>query len=257
MATSGVMADFARMSTGKKVAVFVAIGAVLGLLYFRFVFSSLEEKVELVEADHEQAVARNNQLEADIPRYAALRETFSQLQAKIAENQKALPTGAELPAFFEMLERKVRESGVEIVKWTKKNEEPIESFVKVPVDIELTGTFMQLKRFFASLVQKSVAPISPTGELVEERERIVSIEGLSLTTPTIRNREIVLTAKFTAVTFRQEDKAAEAAPAPGQAATAPGGAAAPPLPSAGTPAGAKARTEDALQKSEDRLKGGM
>jgi hypothetical protein len=62
-----------------------------------------------------------------------------------------------------------------------------------------------------------------------------------------------LTAKFVAVTFRQEDKAAATPEKPGAAAGAPSGAA-PPMPSAGTPAGAKARTEDALQKGEDRTK---
>jgi Tfp pilus assembly protein PilO len=116
-----------------------------------------------------------------------------------------------------MLERKVRESGVEISKWLKRAEEPIERFVKVPVDIEITGTFMQIKRFFASLVQRDVSP-----EAAEERERIVSIESLVLAQPQVRDRAIILTAKFTAVTFRQDERAAgkpggpraPAAPAP-------------------------------------------
>src|SRR5262249_30189881 len=101
--------------------------------------------------------------------------------------------------------------------------------------------------------------------------------------PTVQNREIVMTAKFTAVTFRQEDRpvapdksgqapaggARPAAPPPRPTAptTAP-----PPPPRATTPAGAKARGRGAVEKGDarnrnaagvddkkgsDRLKGGL
>ena len=253
MATSGTMAEFGRMPSSRKVLVFVVIGLVIGLLYWRFIFKDLKEKVERTEIAHAGLVQQNSTLEKDIPKYAVLRQQMAELQKTIEENQKALPTESEVPHFFETLERKMTESGVEITKWKKGNEEPVESFMKVPVEIELVGTFMQLKKFFASLVEQKATPtIDEQG--VEERERIVSIENLSLSTPVARNREIVLTARFTAVTFRQDDKG-KVAPAP--AATPSGGK---PLPPANTPAGAKARTEDAIQKNDaknEALKEGM
>lgn len=246
MATSGAMADFGRMPNSRKVLVFVIIGLVLGLLYWRFIFKGLKEKVDRTEAQHAQLVQQNKQAEADIPKYAVLRQQMAELQKTIEENQKALPTEAEVPHFFETLERKMTESGVEITKWKKGNEEPVEQFVKVPVDIELVGTFLQLKRFFASLVeQKGTPTVDEQG--VEERERIVSIENLALSSPVVRNREIVLTAKFTAVTFRQDDKSAKAVPAP---AAIPAGK---PLPPANTPAGSKARVEDSMKKDQQRV----
>jgi Tfp pilus assembly protein PilO len=247
MAASGAMADFGRMPNSRKVLVFVIIALVMGLLYWRFIFKGLKEKVDRTEVQHAQMVQQNKTLEGDIPRFAVLRQQMAELQKTVEENQKALPTEAEVPHFFETLERKMTESGVEITKWKKGNEEPIEAFVRVPVDIELVGTFLQLKRFFASLVEQKQTPtVDEQG--VEERERIVSIENLSLQQPVVRNREIVLTAKFTAVTFRQDDKA-KAAPAP--AAVPSGGAK--PLPPANTPSGAKARTEDAMKKDQERV----
>ena len=245
MAASGAMADFARMPMSRKVLVFVVIGLVLGLLYYQFVFKGLREKVERTQAEHASLVALNKKLEGDIPKFAVLRQEMDVLQKTIEENQKALPTEAELPHFFETLERKMTESGVEITKWKKGNEEAVEQFIKVPVDIELIGTFMPLKRFFASLVQPAVTPATDEGG-VEERERIVSIENLTLSQPVVRNREIVLTAKFTAVTFRQADATkAVQPPAPTPAGKAP-------APAGNTPAGAKARTEDAMKKDEAR-----
>jgi Tfp pilus assembly protein PilO len=249
---AGAMADFARMPTSRKVLVFAVIGIIGGLLYWRFSFQKLDARVKRTEAEHDALVNQNQQLEGDIPKYALLRQQMIELQKTVEENQKALPTEAEIPHFFETLERKMTESGVEITRWTKKGEEQIESFVKVPVDIELVGSFVQLKRFFASLVEVKQPTVDEQG--VEERERIISIENLQLLAPVVRNREIVVTAKFTAVTFRQDDSAAKAqAPAPTSSAGQ--GSAQKPLPPANTPAGAKARVEDSMNKAEQRSKG--
>ena len=287
---SAMVADFARMPTQRKVMVFAVIGVLAGLLYWRFMYRSLDDDLELAQADHTSKQQAVKKLEDDLPKYEELRTHMARLRELIEKNQTALPTAPELPAFFETLQHKVAESGVEIRKWTNRNEEPVESFIKVPVEIEIAGTFMQLKRFFASLVQ---GDIRPAGQASDDRanderdraerergvrERIVSIENLALSSPTVRNREIILSAKFTAVTFRQEEKAVEK-PAAGAPAARPAALPAPvapppPMPSAATPAGARARTESAIDKGaqrnrdatgsaeappagSDRLKGGL
>ncbi len=261
-ASTGVMSDFARMPTSRKVLVFVVIGALLGLLYWQFVYKPLESDLDAAEADNKLKAAQNKKAADDIPKYEELKTRMKDLTQIITENQKALPTEAEVPAFFETLEKKVTESGVEINKWKKLPESPVETFMRVPVEVEVRGTFMQIKRFFASLIQRGVLQVSDGA--VEERERIISIENLSLTDPVVRNREIVLTAKFVAVTFRQEDKVE---PPPGKPGAAPAGkAGTAPLPPSTTPAGAKARTDNAIDKgtdratkgaADDKLKGGM
>ncbi|TMQ22645.1 MAG: hypothetical protein E6J90_12250 [Deltaproteobacteria bacterium] len=261
MAASGAMADFARMPPQRKVLVFALIGAVLGLAYWKLAYKSLDEQLDEAQAEHDNKVATNQKLAADLPLYEELRTRMTKLRELIEKNQTALPSAPELPAFFETLQHKVAESGVEIHKWTNRGEEPIETFVKVPVDIEISGTFMQIKRFFASLIQHDIRP-GQADDAADDRERVVSIENLALATPTVRNREILLTAKFTAVTFRQEDRAVPIKPAtpapggrPGTPPTITPAAPPPPLPSATTPAGAKARVENALDKGEARNRG--
>ncbi|CAN5888060.1 N/A [soil metagenome] len=242
MATSGVMADFARLPAQRKVLIFVVAAMLLAGLYYQFVFKSLRDDVEQADQENQAKANADRQLEADIPKYEDLKGQVKKLQEKIKANQKALPKQAEVPAFFEMLERKITESGVSIEKWRKLNEEPVDNFVRVPVEIEMVGTFMQIKRFFATLAQHGMTA-APNGEThPEDLERIISIENLSLTNPVVKNREIVLTARFVAVTFRQEDKAAT------DALNSKPVSPTKPLPPATTPAGAKARVEESLRK---------
>jgi len=265
-----VLADFSRLPTQRKVLVFVVIGGLLGALYFQFGYKPLKEQVDEADVQHNANVVKNKQLDKDKDDFKALKLRMCSLNRIIDENQTALPTEAELPAFFETLNRKVLESGVEVRRWEQRSEEKIDAFIKVPVTIELTGNFMQVKKFFASLVEKKRKPgVSPPpsatdggcvgGAPIEEHERIVSIENLSLTNPTVVNHEIVLTAKFTAATYRAEDKnAAAAAPVRKSAAPAPGPAPAPagaqPPANPATPASANARTEGAMEKDSDRTR---
>lgn len=266
-----VMADFARLPTERKVLVFVVGAALLGLLYFQFVYKPLKADLEEAQGENDAKVALNAKLEREIPEFADMKRDIVKLLAQINANEKALPTQAELPAFFETLNRKVTEAGVEITKWKEGTAESVESFVRVPIDIELTGTYLQIERFFSSLVPKKKDKSAPKSDQPEELDRIVSIENLSLANPVVRNREIVLTAKFTAATFRQELKKP---PAPGQPGAAPAGAAPaggvpavpaptpaatpanPPQPTTtpATPAAVKAAADNAMQKDESRTR---
>jgi type IV pilus assembly protein PilO len=245
------MQDFAKLPRQQKILVFVLIGGLLGALYYQVRYKSLKSRLEQTEQAHQNQISQNRKLEADIPKFEALKTQMTRLKRAIDENQKALPTEAELPAFFDLLNRKVTESGVQITSSHRLKEEPIEKFVKVPVDVEMTGTFMQIKKFFASLQPKKKHPGEQvaSADNVEEKERLVSIENLSLGNPVVKNHEIVLTAKFTMVTYRQDEpEAPNGAP---QSAT-PQKPMQKALPPANTPAGAKARVEQSLDKGDQR-----
>jgi type IV pilus assembly protein PilO len=237
---SAALQDFARRPTGYKAAVFGGVLAALGGLYFQFGYKPMSTEITEARNNAATMAKKKTQLEADEVAFREMQTKMVALKRLIDENQKALPTGAELPAFFDTLNRKVNEAGVEIRKWEYKSDLPVDAFVKVPVEIELTGTFFQLKRFFASLVQRGVSANGSADQ--EERERIVTIENLQLTNPTVRNREVVLTAKFTASTFRQDDDggAADGAPAKG-----------------GASGSAKSKVEDATRKQDERNRKGL
>ncbi len=249
------VADFARLPTRQKVMIFVVAGLVIGAMYWQFVYKSLVADLQAVDNENQSKIALNKKLEKDIVEFEKLNARMVTLRRIIEENQKALPTEAELPAFFETLNRTVLEAGVEVIRSKQGKEEPIETFVKVPIDYEIQGTYLQIKKFFASLVpKKKVAgqqAAEPSGEQgVPDQERIVSIENLSLTNPVVRNREIRLTAKFTASTYRQEEATGPGA-AKAVAKPKPGAA----TPPASTPKGAKVQTEKALDKGDERNRG--
>jgi Tfp pilus assembly protein PilO len=231
---AGFVSDFARRPLGVKIATFAAIGAALGLLYWQLVYKPIEDDITRARAAVVTEIKDQKDLRKQKTEFDDLVVRKKGLATKIEQNQKALPTEAEMPAFFDMLSRKISEAGVEAVKRDLKKEITLDPnagiaqpkpanaaqakaqaaaaalaaqaagpktvFLKVPVEIEISGNFYQLKRFFASL-RPRVTDRSGSDD-GEAKDRLVTIENLSLGDPRVKNSEIVLTARFTASTFR-------------------------------------------------------
>ena len=227
---TGALEDFARRPLGVKIGTFAGLGALLGLLYFQFGYQAVKKEIEQAEGELEADKADARKLKAQKDEYDQLILRQDEIKKRMGQSQKALPTEAEMPAFFDLLARRTAEAGVEPIKRSVGKEIALDAVVKVPVDIEVTGTFYQLKRFFVSLrVDADQGNGAPAPGEVAEKNRLVTIENLSISDPKVKNGAIVLTAKFVAATFRAG--AAATAPAP-PGAVAPKPAAAPPPPAA-------------------------
>lgn len=211
MASASFVSDFGRRPVGFKVGVFVVIGLVLGALYYQFVFSGLRKDTEEAEQTKAALQGQEVQLKKDEKEHAELSKKRDELKRIITENENALPTAAQLPAFFDMLNQKVGEAGVEVREWSYLREIAVEDFYKVPVQIEIQGSFYEIKKFFYLLYKMSQKESSEAGApapgapvSVAERDRILTIESLELMNPVVVNNELLLRAKFQASTFRKE-----------------------------------------------------
>lgn len=261
MASSGFVADFGRRPVAVKLGVLALVLVLLGAAWYMLFYAKV---LKDIEAAKQQAADLNNrkaQLAKDEVRYTELDEQQKRLKQLIAENDNALPTAAQLPAFFDMLNRKVGEAGVQVRKWEYQKEVPVEETIyKVPVGIELTGSYYQIEKFFYLLYKVNQKEgdegTPPPGAPVDtnEKDRILTIEDLHIFEPVVENGELVLTAAFRASTFRKE----ELAPAPAEDDKTKKKAAS----GKGTIDKVKAKTEDAMKKDEersgaDKVKGGM
>src|SRR5688572_14525153 len=111
---------FGQVSVGKKVLLFAGVALVIGFIYFRVAYSKLSDDVQKEKQTLRQNQQKNREIDDKIPKFKLLRAKKQVLDLTIAELQKALPTEAEVPAFFETLERRITESGVEVIKWNKR-----------------------------------------------------------------------------------------------------------------------------------------
>ena len=243
MAGNDFLNQLAKKSAGYKVGVFFGALVFVGVLYYQFGYASMLEERDGLANRQRTLSQEQERLDKDLADKKRLAEQNEELQRTIRDNQKALPTEAELPAFFDHLQRKAGDSGVTIRRWVRKPEKDVDIYIRVPVDVEITGTFHGIMRYFA-LLGDEARPVEGSdtegGSRVDER--IVSIENLYLGDAKRQDGQVLLTARFTASTFRQQ----------GVATPPPGAAPAPP--SAPQPGAVKAAADKVEKAGNDRAK---
>jgi Tfp pilus assembly protein PilO len=207
---SDFVKELSRKPPATKAAILIGILAVLGFLYYQFIYTGLKEEQQKANVAKTKATNEKAELSRKKAEMPELEKRAAELQATIAANERALPTESELPSFFDHLQKKAGEAGVNIRKWDRQKEQELGEFAKVPVSMEITGTFPQILKYFSLLSPRyHAAP-----EQAESAERLVTIEKLTLGGPKVRNDDLLLTATFTASTFRQKVAPQARAPKP-------------------------------------------
>jgi type IV pilus assembly protein PilO len=205
----------ARLSIQAKIAILVAILAVGGLIYYNLVYTDLVEERDGLVAVKKRQIEDERRLIKRKAEYQQLLREKADVEERLRRNAIKLPESSELPAFFQHLETQAATANVRIVSRVLETQTPVETYMKVPVRLEVTGDFYQLNNYF---------------KLLSETARIITIENLQIGEPRRDGERVVLTAKFTASTFRQSDRSAAkpkpaAAPAAKPAETPPPGGA--------------------------------
>ena len=193
MAKGNALEDFAKKPLGFQIGVFVGIAVVLGGLYWYLFYSELSAQLDSELSSNKSKLSKKKKLGVQLKERQALLKENNKLKKELGAVGEALPTSSELPAFFRQLDRQAATAGVTITKRSLAKEIPVPPYVKVPVSIEMQGSFYQIARYFSLLGDP------------KKTNRIITIESLSMSEGQRRNDETVLRAKFKAATFRMED----------------------------------------------------
>jgi type IV pilus assembly protein PilO len=180
-----------RLKTPIKIAATVGLVAIILGVYGGLFYLDIEDQIKGAHARQQQLKGEKDNYEKRKREYQAYRTELTQLQQEQRELLKALPKKAEIPTFLSNLQEQAELAGLEIVSLTIEAENPMDLYIRIPVRIEVRGTYHTITKFFKNL---------------SELPRIVNVEGLSLsvekaetgTSPRMR-------ARFVAATFRYRD----------------------------------------------------
>jgi len=196
-----LIAKLLALKTPGKIAVTIGAIGVLGLLFYQVLYSDLSEDITRAEAQRADLETERAQYDKRKREYLAYRGELRLPQEEQRELLRALPKKAEIPSFISNVQEQAELSGLEVLHIDIDPESPQDLYVKIPVKMEIRGTYHQIAKFFKN-----------TSEL----RRIVNVENLSLTPERNAvaeqlNSPTRMRAKFVAATFRFK----EAAPAAG------------------------------------------
>ena len=185
----------AKLSTVNKAVIIVLLSGVIGLVYYQFFYSDLQDKLRSLDAEYTRLDTEKKDYEKRKAEYLKFRQEVQKLLEEQKELLKVLPKSAEIPSFLDSLHTQATLTGLEIISFIRKEEQPREVYARIPVDMEVMGNYHQLAKF---------------AKIVGELKRIVNIENLEMLEPVTKDGVVQLRAKFTAATFRFQEKAAAA-----------------------------------------------
>jgi type IV pilus assembly protein PilO len=188
---NNILQKLLRLKTPVKIAATLGIMIAIAGAYGGLFYLDIEDQIKGARARGAQLQAEKNNYETRKREYQAYRTELTQLQQEQRDLLKALPRKAEIPTFLSNLQEQAELSGLEIISLTIDAENPMELYVRIPVRIEVRGTYHSITKFFKNL---------------SELPRIVNVEALSLGIEKVEASGAPrLRARFVAATFRYRD----------------------------------------------------
>jgi len=191
---SGGGQSFAKLPAAAKAFLGIGLVGLIAAVYYFALHLSLDEDIDAAESRHTQLTQRMNDAQARNAEYVRLREELSSREGLDRANLRALPADAETASFLRDLNRLAELSGLEIRLVEPRPEEPEEHYVRLPVNLRLSGRYHQLARFFYN---------------VSRLDRLISMENIELGEPRAEAEDnpaesgVVIDVHVLATTYRR------------------------------------------------------
>ena len=185
-----------KLSLPKKLGALAAIILLIFLGYWYLYASTVLEEIETLKATHERLLQQKMQAQRRKSTYEKDRHRRDELKKNYTQQLRALPTETEMSGFLESLNSQAELVGLELISVKPQKEQPAEYYSRIPVALELRGTYLQLAKFFY---------------LVGNLDRIINIEDISFRVDEVDETGVQIKASVMATTFRSTQSASAAA----------------------------------------------
>jgi type IV pilus assembly protein PilO len=176
-----------KTSLPRKLAVLVGIMVLMAVGYWFVLYGALSEELENKRNQHATLVREKQSTIQAKASYDKDRRRLDELKENFSRQILALPAETNMSAFLDNLNAQAELVGLEIRSVKPQNEQSTENYMRIPVELKLSGSFHQLAKFFY---------------LVGNLDRIINIEDISLQTSEVEKAETVLDAEVLATAFR-------------------------------------------------------
>jgi len=139
------------LSLKQRVGILVGVIALLLLVYWYFIFSSLSAERDKVEEQLvgpkglREQVAQLTKVVKNLPKF---KEQVERLDAELAKALSELPDKREMDMLLAKISDKASDAGLEVRGFTPKEEVKRDFYAEQPVFLEVSGSYHQMATFF-------------------------------------------------------------------------------------------------------------
>lgn len=179
--------QFIKMPVGKKVFILGLVVVVIGLAFWYTQISPAQEELKSLTSQYSRLETKLREVKKRKKTYDEDRKRRDDLEIASVKQRQILPSQTEMASFLNNINSMADLTGLEIVSVKPEPEAPADYYARIPVKLELKGSFHQLAKFFYQI-----------GKL----DRIINVENINIDRPTIDESGAVVSASALATTFR-------------------------------------------------------
>jgi type IV pilus assembly protein PilO len=169
-------------------------------LYYYLGYEPTEAEIAVQVQRKSQIEGERATAERDLRAYNDDVAELERLRNQAREQQRVLPDNPDIPGFLDSINRTATDTGLTIRLVQPEAEAPAQYYARIPVRVEVNGTFLDIARFFRS---------------VGQMPRVINMENITLSQPVVGpDGKVRLDARMLATTFRALTAAEQAAAAP-------------------------------------------
>jgi type IV pilus assembly protein PilO len=183
--------SFAQLPVAAKAFMLIVLLVLITSGYYVGFHMSLVEDTESAQRKHDTLESQLNEAKQRQKEYLKLREEVSVREALDKQNLRILPVTAEIPAFLDDLNRLADLSGLRMDQVAPKPESSEQFYVKVPVDLSISGRYHEFAKFFYN---------------ISRLERAINMEDVRIrVSDRHADGEVALAVAVRATTFRRKE----------------------------------------------------
>lgn len=195
---TGRLEAFAKLPRAYRLAAIPAVCLLVLGLYGYLLYQPASAELARVEQKERELQRQVSEVRAIVANLAAFEQELTGLEQKLKLALRQLPDSKELPVLLTDITSLGKDAGLEFRLFKPGDEVPRDFYAEVPIDIEFSGTYHEIARFF---------------DKVAKLPRIVNVSRMDMSLAKADAESTILDVKGQATTFRFVEQAAQPEPA--------------------------------------------
>jgi type IV pilus assembly protein PilO len=178
----------AQLTPPVMVALGLGAAAIVLTAYYLLGYEPLQESIANQRQRQNTLEQQQRNANRDLRAYNDDLAELERLRSLAREQQRVLPDNPDIPGFLDVINRTATENGLTIKLVLPEAEVVEQYFVRIPVRVEVHGSYLEIARFFRTIGQQP---------------RVINMENISLSSPTTGDDgKVRVDARMQATTFR-------------------------------------------------------
>ena len=177
---------YLSINAKQRLLILVALLAAVVAGYYYFIHQGKQETLSKKENEYREIEAQREAKQSYLNNLTKYEARHKKLREDLEIARSLLPDDPDVPQLLAKLGNEGRRAGLLIQTFEPKSESQKQFFQEISFGMSVEGSYHEISNFIDSV-----------GQL----DRIVTVNNLSMTTPTLRNQKIVLTSSFDIKTY--------------------------------------------------------